>query len=45
LSPELSISKMYKLYLEKHEQDILEKLKNGEKVKPIVKYGFFSKLF
>lgn len=45
LSPELSISKMYKLYLEKHEQDILEKLKNGEKVKPIVKYEFFSDYF
>lgn len=36
---------MYKLYLEKHEQDILEKLKNGEKVKPIVKYEFFSDYF
>lgn len=42
LSPELSISKMYNLYLEKHEHDIIEKLKNGEKVKPIVKYEFFS---
>jgi len=36
---------MYKLYLEKHEQDSFEKLKNEEKVKPIVKYEFFSDYF
>lgn len=36
---------MYNLYLENHEQDILEKLKNGDKVKPIVKYEFFTKYF
>lgn len=45
LSSELSISKLYSLYLEKYEFDVFEKLKKGEKVKPTVKYEFFSQYF
>lgn len=36
---------MYGLYLENHELDVFEKLKKGEKVKPTVKYEFFSQYF
>jgi len=36
---------MYEMYIEKYEPDIFEKLKNGENVKPIVKYQFFTKYF
>lgn len=45
LSAELSINKIYEMYIEKYEPDIFEKLKNGENVKPIVKYPFFTKYF
>lgn len=45
LSTELSIAKIYNLYIEKYEPDIFEKLKRSEIVKPIVKYEFFSKYF
>lgn len=38
LSPELNVSKMYSLYLEKFETDVFENLKKGERVKPTVKY-------
>lgn len=46
LSPELNISKMYKLYLEKNEPEKFELIQRGEKkIKPIVKYDYFSKHF
>lgn len=46
LSPELNISKMYKLYLEKNEPEKFELIKRGEKnIKPIVKYDYFSEHF
>lgn len=46
LSPLLNVSKMYKLYLEKNEQEIFEMIQKGEKnMKPIVKYHYFSKYF
>lgn len=45
LSAELSINKIYEMYIEKYEPDIFEKLKNGENVRPIVKYQFFTKYF
>lgn len=46
LSSELNISKMYKLYLEKHEPDIFQLIERGEKnIKPVVKYHYFVEYF
>jgi len=46
LSPELNISKMYKMYLEKNEPEKFELIQRGEKnIKPIVKYDYFSEHF
>ncbi|CAI6374563.1 unnamed protein product [Macrosiphum euphorbiae] len=45
LSAELSVHKMYEMYIEKYEPDIYEILINGRKAKPIVKYPYFLKYF
>ncbi|XP_025192024.1 LOW QUALITY PROTEIN: uncharacterized protein LOC112592227 [Melanaphis sacchari] len=46
LSPELNISKMYKLYLEKNDPEVFEMIQKGEtNIKPIVKYDYFSEYF
>jgi len=45
LAADLNINKLYHMYLEKYETELYIKLKNGEKIKPIVKYPFFAKHF
>jgi len=45
LSPELSVKKMYQMYLEKYEHDFLERQSKGEKCKPKVKYDFYWQYF
>jgi len=41
LSPELNVSKMYKLYLEEYEPEQFELLQKGENIKPTGKQDFF----
>lgn len=45
LSSDLNVSKMYKLYLEKYEPDVSEKLKRGEKCQAKVSYDFYFRHF
>ncbi|KAL4113857.1 hypothetical protein QTP88_017418 [Uroleucon formosanum] len=45
LSPELNISKMYNMSIEKYEPEFYQKFRNGEQVKPVVNYDFFSRHF
>ncbi|KAL5241699.1 hypothetical protein ACI65C_013355 [Semiaphis heraclei] len=45
LPPELNLSIMHKLYLEKYEIDVYNKMQNDEETKPIVKYDFFCRFF
>jgi hypothetical protein len=45
LSPELNMSRMYLLYLEKFEPDNYLKKKTGETFKPTVKYAFYRNYF
>lgn len=45
LSPLLSVSKMYELYLQKYEPNQYELVKNDQKSCPIVKYEFYRKYF
>lgn len=45
LSPDLSIRKMHRLYLEKHEAEVFAKLEKGEKCKPTVTYDYYSRHF
>lgn len=45
LSPELSVKKMYEMYLEKYEHDFLERKSKGEQCKPTVKYDFYWNYF
>lgn len=45
LSPELRISKMYDMYLEKYESDIFERIQNNENPNPTVKYKFYCEYF
>lgn len=45
LSPELSIAKMYKMFLEKYDPNIFELMKNDKNAKPAVKYKFFCEYF
>jgi len=41
LSPNLNISKLYKLYLKEYEPEYFESMQKGEKIKPIVKQDYF----
>jgi len=45
--PELSIVKLYRIYLEKYEADVWAVLnsENGEQVKPKLKYNYFANYF
>lgn len=44
LSPDLNVSKMYKLFLQMHEKDTFDKLENGDLTcKPVVKYKRYDK--
>lgn len=45
LSPELSVKKMYQMYLEKYEHNFLERQSKGEICKPKVKYDFYWQYF
>lgn len=45
LSPELSVKKMYRMYLEKYENDFLERKSRGEQIKPVIKYDFYTQYF
>lgn len=45
LSPDLSVTKMHKLYLQKHEPEQYDLLKEGKDVNPLVKYEYFRKFF
>jgi len=45
LSPNLNISKLYKLYLKEYEPEHFESMQKGEKIKPIVKQDFFYDYF
>lgn len=45
MAADLNINKLYHMYLEKYETELYIRLKNGEKIKPIVKYPFFAKHF
>lgn len=45
LSPDLTISKMYNMYLEKHESDYLVARRLDQTIKPIVKYSYFAHRF
>lgn len=45
LSPDLNLSIMHKLYLEKYENDVYIKMQNNEESKPILKYDFFCRFF
>jgi len=45
LSPDLNISKMYSMYLEKHEPGYLVANRQDQTVQPIVKYAYFANRF
>lgn len=45
LPSDLNISKMHDLYLEKHEPEIFQKIKNGEKCTPKISYEYYNYLF
>ncbi|KAL5239056.1 hypothetical protein ACI65C_006466 [Semiaphis heraclei] len=45
LSPDLNISKMYNMYLEKHEPGYLVANRQDQTVQPIVKYAYFANRF
>ncbi|XP_050531002.1 uncharacterized protein LOC126899821 [Daktulosphaira vitifoliae] len=47
MSPELSIAKLYRMYLEKYEPDVWAVLnsENDEQVKPKLKYNYFNNYF
>lgn len=47
MSPELSVAKLYRMYLEIYEPDVYAFLnsENGEQVKPKLKYNYFANYF
>lgn len=45
LSPQLNMSTMHKLYLQKYEPHVYSAIEKGEKIKPVVSYEFFCRHF